>query len=65
MITKAAGAGLQHIYKTREEIEEAAKRLGLELQKGHNTLYFHEGTRPTTIHLYNERTDSIRTEKVR
>lgn len=56
MITKAAGAGLQHIYKTREEIEEAARRLGLELQKGHNTLYFHEGTNPRNIHLYhNER----------
>lgn len=65
MRTQVAADGLQHIYQSREEIEKAAARLGIELRKGHNTLYFHEGTRPTTIHLYNERTDSIRTEKVR
>ena len=59
MKTMQAGSGLQHVYETAEELEAAAKRLGYTPQVGRNTLYFHEGTQPKTIHLYSKNNEKV------
>jgi hypothetical protein len=59
MKTLQAGSGLQHVYKTEEELREAAARLGYTPIAGHNTLYFHEGTQPKTVHLYSKNNEKI------
>ncbi len=59
MKTMQAGSGLQHVYETEDELKEAARRLGYTPQVGHNTLYFHEGTQPKTIHLYSKNNEKI------
>ena len=58
MKRKQIGSGVQYIYDSREEIEEAAKKANATLQFGHNTTFFTQGTAPfTQIHLYNERSN--------
>ena len=59
MKSMQAGSGLQHVYETAQELEAAAKRLGYTPLAGRNTLYFHEGTRPTTIHLYSKNNEKV------